>query len=253
MLGQIAGSVISGLTGMATAKQSRKYGEKMAGNKYQYMMRDLKAAGLNPILMASSGMGQPGTGGANMGMPNIPDLGATANSAKQAGAAQQQADNQTRNVASMVWQRAVQNHETLANIGLKGQELAIKKIEVKIAQIRESTAGVNLGIAEQKRLRWELVGDVVKDLSNIYNEFVGSAEGDPKTVINQAAEDITDYIIENTPLGDATIKPLTPKDMDRKRKSEKRKNLRKKSYTDKYGDPWDDPEWKPKRKKKGEF
>ena len=70
-----AGGVVEGAMGVSNARANRGLQKQMARNKYQYMMKDLEKAGLNPILMAGSGMGTPGVGGASGGgtisPPNI--------------------------------------------------------------------------------------------------------------------------------------------------------------------------------------
>lgn len=69
------GSLLQGIMGMSNARDARQHQDNMAKKKYQWMMQDLEKAGLNPILMAGSGMGTPGAGGAQIGMPQIPNIG----------------------------------------------------------------------------------------------------------------------------------------------------------------------------------
>lgn len=69
------GGVLSGLFGRSSAKRSMKFQRFMAENAHQMEVRDLRAAGLNPILSATGGSGARASGGA---MPPTPDFGGLA-------------------------------------------------------------------------------------------------------------------------------------------------------------------------------
>ena len=117
--------------------------------------------------------------------------------------------------------------------------MAIKRIEVRIAETREKIAGVQLSIEEQRKLRWQLVGDIVSDLRGLYQDVMSNAKGKGDgTVTNEVAEDIADGIIDFFGLDSATIKPETPSQTDRRE-----------SYEKKHGRPWDDDFLTPRQKK----
>lgn len=78
--GLIGGLGSSGLSGLA-AKKQRKFQKKVMKNRYQWMVGDLRNAGINPML--APGLG---AGGASSSMANVPDLGAAMSTGARAGA-----------------------------------------------------------------------------------------------------------------------------------------------------------------------
>lgn len=151
-LGNIAGSILGGL---GSSEIQSQYNEKAIRlqndlnvdnykHRYQWAVDDMRAAGLNPILAATNGIGGSisGASAASVGMS---DIGSTMNSARAAGAAERQAKN--------------------------AEHLAVSQIEKNVAEAdstRQATHGIvldngikanNLNLAEQtyeKRLGYEL-------------------------------------------------------------------------------------------------
>jgi len=67
------GGIVSSGIAMAAARKARQWQEKMYKNRYQYTMKDMRAAGLNPMLAYKLGV----SGGVPSGaMANIPSMGA---------------------------------------------------------------------------------------------------------------------------------------------------------------------------------
>lgn len=147
-LGSVAGSVLGSAVqnhyNSASAEQANKWNVENYKHRYQWAVDDMRAAGLNPILAATNGIGGSisGASAASVGMS---DIGSTMNSARSAGAAERQAKN--------------------------AEHLAVSQIEKNVAEAdstRQATHGIvldngikanNLNLAEQtyeKRLGYEL-------------------------------------------------------------------------------------------------
>lgn len=147
-LGSVAGSVLGSAVqnhyNSANAAQANAWNVENYKHRYQWAVDDMRAAGLNPILAATNGIGGsiPGASAASVGMS---DIGSTMNSARAASAAERQAKN--------------------------AEHLAISQIDKNVAEAdstRQATHGIvldngikanNLNLAEQtyeKRLGYEL-------------------------------------------------------------------------------------------------
>lgn len=147
-LGSVAGSVLGSAVqnhyNSANAAQANAWNVENYKHRYQWAVDDMRAAGLNPILAATNGIGGSisGASAASVGMS---DIGSTMNSAKAASAAERQAKN--------------------------AEHLAVSQIEKNVAEadsVRQATHGIvldnglkanNLNLAEQtyeKRLGYEL-------------------------------------------------------------------------------------------------
>jgi len=71
----IVGSVVSGVFSAKSASRSRGFQQRMSDTAHQREVKDLRAAGLNPILSASAGgPGASTPGGAMAAMPNFSAL-----------------------------------------------------------------------------------------------------------------------------------------------------------------------------------
>lgn len=147
-LGSVAGSVFGSAVqnhyNSANAAQANAWNVENYKHRYQWAVDDMRAAGLNPILAATNGIGGSisGASAASVGMS---DIGSTMNSARAASAAERQAKN--------------------------AEHLATSQIEKNVAEAdstRQATHGIvldngikanNLNLAEQtyeKRLGYEL-------------------------------------------------------------------------------------------------
>lgn len=147
-LGSVAGSVLGSAVqnhyNSANAAQANAWNVENYKHRYQWAVDDMRAAGLNPILAATNGIGGSisGASAASVGMS---DIGSTMNSARAASAAERQAKN--------------------------AEHLAISQIDKNVAEAdstRQATHGIvldngikanNLNLAEQtyeKRLGYEL-------------------------------------------------------------------------------------------------
>lgn len=95
-LGSVAGSVLGSAVqnhyNSANAAQANAWNVDNYKHRYQWAVDDMRAAGLNPILAATNGIGGSisGASAASVGMS---DIGSTMNSARSASAAERQAKN----------------------------------------------------------------------------------------------------------------------------------------------------------------
>ena len=80
-LAGLAGSAASAALAAREAKKNRKFQKKMYQNRFQYSVRDMKKAGINPI--AAAGMGLGGGGSPSGSMASMPDMGSAASTAVQ--------------------------------------------------------------------------------------------------------------------------------------------------------------------------
>lgn len=74
----IVGDIVSGVFSAKAAKDQRQWQERMSNTSHQREVKDLRAAGLNPILSATGG---PGASTPSGGMASVPDYGRGAGSA----------------------------------------------------------------------------------------------------------------------------------------------------------------------------
>lgn len=142
--GSVLGSAVQNHYNSANAAQANAWNVENYKHRYQWAVDDMRAAGLNPILAATNGIGGSisGASAASIGMS---DIGSTMNSARAASAAERQAKN--------------------------AEHLAISQIDKNVAEAdstRQATHGIvldngikanNLNLAEQtyeKRLAYEL-------------------------------------------------------------------------------------------------
>ena len=132
-LGSVAGSVLGSAVqnhyNSANAAQANAWNVENYKHRYQWAVDDMRAAGLNPILAATNGIGGSiaGASAASVGMS---DIGSTMNSARAASAAERQAKNVEhlatsqidRNVAEADYFRQ-NTHGVVLDNGIKANNL----------------------------------------------------------------------------------------------------------------------------------
>jgi hypothetical protein len=75
----IAGSVVSGIMNQNSANRQMRFQKEMSNTAWQRAVKDMKAAGINPILAAKTGPASSPSGAS----ATMPDLGTTYNTAQQ--------------------------------------------------------------------------------------------------------------------------------------------------------------------------
>lgn len=97
LVGSVGGSLASGLFNSNEASKNRAFQERMSSTSHQRDVKDLRAAGLNPVLSAMGGSGASTPGGAQGSMP---DIGSNISGAMMAGLAKKKLQAEIRNINS---------------------------------------------------------------------------------------------------------------------------------------------------------
>lgn len=172
-LGSVAGSVLGSAVqnhyNSANAAQANAWNVENYKHRYQWAVEDMRAAGLNPILAATNGIGGSiaGASAASVGMS---DIGSTMNSARSASAAERQAKNVEhlassqidRNVAEADYFRQ-NTHGVVIDNGIKANNLNL------LEQTYEKRLGYELQKMDQELENLRLQGSYLSSgiLSNI--------------------------------------------------------------------------------------
>lgn len=172
-LGSVAGSVLGSAVqnhyNSANAAQANAWNVENYQHRYQWAVDDMRAAGLNPILAATNGIGGSisGASAASIGMS---DIGSTMNSARSASAAERQAKNVEhlassqidRNVAEADYFRQ-NTHGIVIDNGIKANNLNL------LEQTYEKRLGYELQKMDQELQNLRLQGSYLSSgiLSNI--------------------------------------------------------------------------------------
>ena len=172
-LGSVAGSVLGSAVqnhyNSANAAQANAWNVENYKHRYQWTVDDMRAAGLNPILAATNGIGGSiaGASAASVGMS---DIGSTMNSARSASAAERQAKNVEhlassqidRNVAEADYFRQ-NTHGVVLDNGIKANNLNL------LEQTYEKRLGYELQKMDQELQNLRLQGSYLSSgvLSNL--------------------------------------------------------------------------------------
>ena len=172
-LGSVAGSVLGSAVqnhyNSANAAQANAWNVENYKHRYQWAVDDMRAAGLNPILAATNGIGGSiaGASAASVGMS---DIGSTMSSARSASAAERQAKNVEhlatsqidRNVAEADYFRQ-NTHGVVLDNGIKANNLNL------LEQTYEKRLGYELQKMDQELQNLRLQGSYLSSgvLSNI--------------------------------------------------------------------------------------
>lgn len=167
--GSVLGSAVQNHYNSASAAQANAWNVENYKHRYQWAVDDMRAAGLNPILAATNGIGGSiaGASAASVGMS---DIGSTMNSARSASAAERQAKNVEhlassqidRNVAEADYFRQNTNGVVIDN-GIKANNLNL------LEQTYEKRLGYQLQKMDQELQNLRLQGSYLSSgiLSNI--------------------------------------------------------------------------------------
>lgn len=172
-LGSVAGSVLGSAVqnhyNSANAAQANAWNIENYKHRYQWAVDDMRAAGLNPILAATNGIGGSisGASAASVGMS---DIGSTMNSARSASAAERQAKNAEHLAGSQIDKNAAEadsmrqrTHGIVLENGILANDLNLKE------QTYEKRLGYELQRMDQELQNLRLQGSYLSSgiLSNI--------------------------------------------------------------------------------------
>lgn len=172
-LGSVAGSVLGSAVqnhyNSANAARANAWNVENYKHRYQWAVDDMRAAGLNPILAATNGIGGSisGASAASVGMS---DIGSTMNSARAASAAERQAKNAEHLSASQIDKNAAEadsmrqrTHGIVLENGILANDLNLKE------QTYEKRLGYELQRMDQELENLRLQGSYLSSgvLSNI--------------------------------------------------------------------------------------
>lgn len=144
-----AGSAYSAQLAMQESQKSRDWQERMSNTAHQREVKDLRAAGLNPILSATGGQGASTPSGA---MAQIPDFGKVGESYNQSKNNSQQG----KQINSNVKLQGIQEAKTASEVHNLDQDTSNKIIQgglmnEQIAQTQQDTAlkGIQTKLAQK--------------------------------------------------------------------------------------------------------
>lgn len=172
-LGSVAGSVLGSSVqnhyNSANAAQANAWNVENYKHRYQWAVDDMRAAGLNPILAATNGLGGSisGASAASVGMS---DIGSTMNSARSASAAERQAKNVEHLAISQIDKNFSESnyfrqnaHGVVIDNGIKANNLNL------LEQTYEKRLGFELQRMDQELQNLRLQGSYLSSgiLSNI--------------------------------------------------------------------------------------
>lgn len=169
VVGSVLGSAVQNHYNSANAVQANAWNVENYKHRYQWAVDDMRAAGLNPILAATNGIGGSisGASAASVGMS---DIGSTMNSARSASAAERQAKNAEHLAGSQIDKNAAEadsvrqrTHGIVLENGILANDLNLRE------QTYEKRLGYELQRMDQELQNLRLQGSYLSSgiLSNI--------------------------------------------------------------------------------------
>ncbi|EOL9123146.1 hypothetical protein ACM93F_004151 [Enterobacter ludwigii] len=188
MWGAIIGAGVSAAGSLLSSHMNNRNSQKLAANAVQTRVRDMRAAGLNPVLAAGQ------TGAAAVPQMQQPDFSSASQIYAQRTARKAQENqemNQTRQTDSNIMLQSQQALSSAADVRVKDAQA--KNLEVQNNLINEQVlteaarranlaAGTGLASAQQVRTQYQAMSD------KVIGEFLTSPEGQRIYRTNQATK-----------------------------------------------------------------
>jgi hypothetical protein len=219
--GSVLGSAVQNHYNSANAAQANAWNVENYKHRYQWAVDDMRAAGLNPILAATNGIGGSiaGASAASVGMS---DIGSTMNSARAASAAERQAKNVEHLSASQIDRNVAEadyfrqnTHGVVIDNGIKannlnlldqtyekrlGYELEKMKLELENLRLQGSylSSGVLNNIASANRANSAAAFDSIQtEMAGMERDFYKNLEsltGAPRSVASGVGSAVKNVI-----------------------------------------------------------
>ena len=169
VIGGLIGSVISGIFGSSSASRQMDFQRESFQNKYQWTVRDLKKAGLNPMLAA--GVNPQNLQGASTSLPGVGDTLSNAITANRNELTKADVELANSQKGEIDVKRSVEEHKmrigfyqsqvvdlwARAEYSNAGARALTKEIDVKEAQIRKIGADTDQSRKHIERLEQAII------------------------------------------------------------------------------------------------